>query len=388
VASEPEVIDDESDDEVGSPVVPSALEVQLSAFARFRSSAVNRSRKGKAVAPRTVQEDRRNVVHFLKWLCQMRRAQSLTIGVFISPQLGAAAQAFVEAKSLVCSWARIANILASLVAVTRFALSAVEAKAAARGVAVAPVALSRAALQQLQHLHAQSLGQARQAAKFSTAAPPKAYLDFEQCQLARSTAENVLASCGDEASSGDVLTRTRHVALLRILTGAPPDRVAIVRTLKLGDTLKATIDGYQLDVSQPGLHKTSAWFGPTCSTFVPAVAQAVAALVEADELVEGECLFHGGDRTVALNPTQFGLLVKRIFQEYSGVALCPKDARASFVSWLRDGDQHGDEVLASAAQALRHSSQMQASATYDKHKTSRTIGAAARVVDAFASRYE
>jgi hypothetical protein len=46
-----------------------------------------------------------------------------------------------------------------------------------------------------------------------------------------------------------------------------------------------------------------------------------------------------------------------VFKEHAYcVAFCPKDVRASFVSWLLDSSEHGDEVLASAAQALRHSS--------------------------------
>ena len=58
-------------------------------------------------------------------------------------------------------------------------------------------------------------------------------------------------------------------ALLSWLTSVPPDRVGVSRLLRLGDTLKPTATGFDLDLSRPGQHKTSAAFGPTI-TAVPA----------------------------------------------------------------------------------------------------------------------
>ena len=74
------------------------------------------------------------------------------------------------------------------------------------------------------------------------------------------------------------------------------------------------------------------------------------------------------------------------FKMYAGVALSPKDCRSSFITFMRDGD-HGDEVLASAAQAMHHSSAMAASATYDKHGTDRIVSAAVKAADAYAKRF-
>ena len=49
----------------------------------------------------------------------------------------------------------------------------------------------------------------------------------------------------------------------------------------------------------------------------------------------------------------------------STLALCPKDARSSFITFLRSGD-HDDETVKAAAIAMRHSSKIQASAAYNK----------------------
>ena len=92
------------------------------------------------------------------------------------------------------------------------------------------------------------------------------------------------------------------------------------------------------------------------------------------------------NRRAPLDVTAWGRLVKATFKAYGDVALCPKDCRASFVTWLRSGE-HGDDVLTSAARQMRHSSQMSESATYDKEKAARVVSAASKAADAFALRF-
>ena len=109
-------------------------------------------------------------------------------------------------------------------------------------------------------------------------------------------------------------------------------------------------------------------------------------LVTLDKLTEGEYLFHGADRAVALEPWAWTRLVQTTFKTYAGVALSPKDCRSSFITFMRDGD-HGDEVLASAAQAMHHSSATAQSAAYDKHGTDRIVAAAVKAAEAYAKRF-
>jgi len=166
----------------------------------------------------------------------------------------------------------------------------------------------------------------------------------------------------------------------------------VYRELQLGGTLKSSEDGYLLDLSLPGQHKTSSAFGPTCTPVPPRVTASIAALVSVGgPLTDGDYLFHGDERTTALPPFAFSRLVKAAFKAYGGgVAMCPKDVRAAYITFLRDGydeGEHDDAVLASAAKAMRHSSAMQQSVHYDKHKAKRTVSAAMSVADAFASRY-
>lgn len=164
----------------------------------------------------------------------------------------------------------------------------------------------------------------------------------------------------------------------------------------------------------------AAVFGPSRTTVTAAVAARIHSLVTLDALVVGEYLFHtSNDRRSALSPSMWTRFVKTAFRSHSGVALSPKDCRAryrsgaanprdcpclphppatllstrrssaacdSFITYLRDGN-HGNETLRAAAQAMRHSSTMAESASYDKHGSDRLVAAAVQVADECARRY-
>jgi integrase len=133
--------------------------------------------------------------------------------------------------------------------------------------------------------------------------------------------------------------------------------------------------------------ETAAVFGPTRTTVTDSVAKRIDALVALESLREGEVLFHvDDDRSMPLEPYAWTRLVQATFKAHSGVALSPKDCRASFVTWMRDGD-HGDETLRAAAKALKHSSAIAASAAYDKHGTDRVVSSAVQAADDFARRF-
>ena len=67
---------------------------------------------------------------------------------------------------------------------------------------------------------------------------------------------------------------------------------------------------------------------------------------------------------------------------------CPPPPRtcSAFVTFLRS-DAHSDEVLKSAAFAMRHSSKMQGSAAYDKERAERLSKAAVKVATDYAAKF-
>ena len=364
------------------PHVSKTLEQQFSAFERHRCALINRQRSGKAVASVTAADDRRSILHFFSWLQHVKGVKAPSFRHLAHPQLGAIVQEFVEEKSLTCKHARIAKLVGSLINASRFTLAHLAAKSPPG------VTVSQKPLEELMAIHSQALAESRQETKFGAASPPKAWLDWAACQKARAMAQGILANCDESDSDDKRLELTGDVCLLKVLTGLPPDRPGVYRLLKLGDTLASTEGGgYQLDLSKPGQHKTASVFGPACTTTPPSVAAAINALVAVDNLHDGEYLFHGGQKTVPLSPKQWCLRVKETFKTFGGVALCPKDVRASFVTWLRSG-HHGDSVLTQAARQMRHSSSMQASVHYDKARSERVVSAASRVAEAFANQFK
>jgi len=328
----------------------------------------------------TAQTDERRIRSFCSYLAHEKGVQVSSMRIFASPKIGAIVQTYISHKALTCTYTTIANEVGSLLAAARFAHASLKAHASAE------VTVSTVPVDELVALLHQCLSKGREDAKFRVASKPKAWLDWAQCQQARLAAETALATYnGTDASHRPKLVR--DVCLLVLLTGLPPDRVGVYRRLQLGSTLKRTANGFQLDLSEPGLHKTAAIFGPSCTTVTAGVAHAVSALVTVDELTHGNYLFHSpSDRGEPCKPALWCKLVKATFKTYSGVALCPKDCRASFVTWMMDGD-HGSDVLQSAAASMRHSSAMQSSAHYDKNKSERVVSAAVRAADEFARRF-
>ena len=64
----------------------------------------------------------------------------------------------------------------------------------------------------------------------------------------------------------------------------------------------------------------------------------------------------------------------------------PPRTCSAFVTFLRS-DAHSDEVLKSAAFAMRHSSKMQGSAAYDKERAERLSKAAVKVATDYAAKF-
>ena len=231
-------------------VITTTLESQLQAFARWRISTVNRQRAGTAVASITAADDRRSVLHFFAWLQYARGVNTPSFGLFASATVGAAVQAFIREKTASCKYSRVANVVGSLVAASRFTHATLKARAAPE------VVVSTAPLEEMIALHAQCLSEARQAAKFDLVKPPSAWLDWDACQRARLRAERIFAACdGDDPR--ECLALSRVCCVLVLLTALPPDRVGVYRRLRLGGTLKVLGDAsYQIDLSERGAHKT------------------------------------------------------------------------------------------------------------------------------------
>ena len=214
---------------------------------------------------------------------------------------------------------------------------------------------------------------------------PTSWLDWDTIQRVRVAAEEALAAAKFNA---DKLKLTRDVTVLRLLADQPPDRVGVVRLLKLGASLKRKANGiYELDLSKPGAHKTSAVFGATRTSINASITPWLDRYIKLASIPPGGYLFHSkGDTFEVVPASTWTDRVKAIFARHGDVALCPKDARSSFITFLRSGD-HDDETVKAAAIAMRHSSKIQASAAYNKGASDRRVSAAMKVVADYSAKF-
>ena len=174
------------------------------------------------------------------------------------------------------------------------------------------------AVEQLSRLHLQCLQQARQQTTFNLALQPARWLDWEAVQNTRCAAEEKLLS----AKGRDAIFRlnlTRDVTLLYLLTISAPDRVGIVRTLRLSKTLVRTAGGgFLLDLSEPGLHKTSAIFGPSRTAIHSLVAHWLHKYISMLSVPEDGFLFYlGTDASIPLSESVWTRRVQACFKRHS-----------------------------------------------------------------------
>ena len=391
VVDEPEVVGDDDDVEEPSPAIHSAkrrhvflepiavtptLEAELTTFDAHRAALINQSREGGASATATRNQDRSHILRFFAWLVEQKLLKrDATLTLFGHKYIGTAVERYVNdlVHQHARTWAYAARLLSSFVAAARFVV-------AQRGGQDPNGSIAK-----LTALHSQSTQQARTESKFSLAEKPTGFLDWDAVQRVRATAETALLAAKTDAAK---LKGVRDVTVLRLLADQPPDRVGVTRTLQLGSTLKRKDDGsYELDLSQPGAHKTAAIFGATRTTINASITPWLDRYIKLAGIHDGGFLFHApGDPQTAVAPPTWTKRVKAIFARHGDVAFCPKDARSSFITFLRSGD-HDDEAVKAAAIAMRHSSKTAASAAYDKGASDRRVSAAMKVAAEYSAKF-
>ena len=364
VVDEPEVVGDDDDAEQPSPAfhsakrqhvdlepiaVTPALEAELAALDAYRAALINQSRDGGASATATRNQDRSHILRFFAWLVDQKMLKrDATLTLFCNKYIGTAVERYVKdiVHQHARTWAYAARLLSSFVATARFVV-------AQRGGQDPNGSIAK-----LTALHGQSTQQARVESKFSLAEKPAGFLDWDAVQRVRATAETALLAAKTDAAK---LKGVRDVTVLRLLADQPPDRVGVTRTLQLGRTLKRKDDGsYELDLSQPGAHKTAAIFGATRTTINASIAPWLDRYIKLAGIQDGGFLFHApGDPQAAASPSTWTERVKAIFARHGDVASFGQNARSSFITFLRMA--------------------MAASAAYDKGACDRRVSAAMKV---------
>ena len=365
--------------------IPPALQRELDEFVRWRTLTVNSERNGVCVEVVTAAGNKSDALRLLGWLKAERNVAPSLCGVFGSDRLGPAVQQFIaHLRSRGRTYTTCAGYAKSFAIVARFVHAARTARAP-KGTVV-----SSTPVDAMHGLLAQTKQQGRLEEKFS--GKPTAWLDWAQVQTARARAVRLYESAAQEGEApGTLHKRLFDATLLTWLTSVPPDRVGVSRLLRLGDTLKPTATGFDLDLSRPGQHKTSAAFGPTITAVPAPTAKLLTAWLGATGRTGSTAQPHvfvpGADASKPLGAPQWTKLVKAVFKAHAGVPLAPKELRSSFITFLRSG-HNSDAALKSAAFAMRHSSAQARGPAYDKERAERLSAAAVQVATDFAAGFK
>jgi hypothetical protein len=339
--------------------VPPALEKALLDYERFRLEPLNRLRDGSAVVDSTVTADKSTALRFLGWL-QRQHSVVPELKVFSATSLGARVESFVAflRTERGCRFSTCANYINGLVSVAAYVLE------------TSPSCEEGASLEPLLRMRAQAESAAKQDHLWKRKDP--CFIQFEDAQRARAAAiEAHSAYAGTDHKKR--LGLVRDCLILSFLTCQPPDRVGVLRKLRYGATLKRgeASGAWVLDLTERrGCHKTAKFYGPSVTTINPLIAVWLSAYLGllAFDRPEEESTFYlfpvGNDFSRCVAGSQWTQMVKACFKRWSGVEVTPKTLRASFICWLKS-ETDAPEVLKSAATAMRHKEETQASSRYD-----------------------
>eukprot|EP00966_Prymnesium_polylepis_P263679 6091099-Prymnesium_polylepis.1 len=176
------------------------------------------------------------------------------------------------------------------------------------------------------------------------------WISWEEVQKAR-----VEACKRSKAKRGDAKL-LRDAAALSLLSLIPPDRVGLIRKLRLGHTLKKVESGgWRLDLSnQRDGHKTSKFYGPFAAKLPDAltpVLDTFASVLEMSDVGGSEAyLFHPptGKADRAMESSAWTQYVRKLFGKLAGTEIAPKTLRSIFITWLKENTDC-PEILKSAA---------------------------------------
>jgi hypothetical protein len=344
--------------------VPSVLKLELDGYISHRTATFAARRQGGAVQCISAEADKTHLLRFYGYLERTDRFpvdQALDITVLIRSDLGELVQAYADwlQNTQGCRFTSIANYLNGIISVTTYCYAALDPSDEVFAMDPNPLA-------QLINLR----GQAEKASKTQAMFDKRVggFCEWEEVQKARVAAMVKLAS----VTTGTAAEKfaLRDACAISLLSLIPPDRVGIIRKLRLGHTLKKKEgDGWAIDLSkQRDGHKTSKWYGPFAAS-LPAELTPVL-----NRYTQLFALEMGGDAAYLFHPSQSGfdrpmessawtMWVRRLFQRHAGKEIAPKTLRSVFITWLRNSTSAPD-VLKAAAHAMKHSEARQVPSLY------------------------
>ena len=362
---------------------PSMLTTEMKHYVAARTTILDGRRTGSAVVSATVEGDTQSVLRFFGYLQRTHRvpdgAYLYPSHFFVRHDLGDLVQGYAQwlRDNQHLRWCSIANYLNSLAQVTHWVYSTYTIPPATAAMEPSPLGM-------IYNLRLQAEGQSKTEQMFDKRVG--GWIDWADVQRARIEAVK-RASTG----RGDVKL-LRDAAAMSLLSLIPPDRVGLIRKLRLGHTLKrAAGGGWRLDLSkQRDGHKTSStppqgissnycdspeasrpdrrvllphaeFYGPFAAKLpdelTPILNSYAASLEMSTVGGEESYLFHptDGKPDRAFESSAWTMYVSRLFKKLTGTAIAPKTLRSIFITWLKENTDC-PEILKSAAHAMKRDS--------------------------------
>ena len=331
---------------------PASLLTELDGYIAYRTQALVARRSGGAVVSATAEGDKQSLLRFYGFLTRchaLPEGASLTLGLLAREDLGDLVQAFVEflQERQKLKFSSIANYVNGIASIVSYVYVC-----GGYDLPEAVTAAERTPLSMLINLRNQAEKESKTQALYEKRVG--GFMTWEEAQKARVAACAALAAY----KGSDVVTRRgllRDATAISLMTLIPPDRVGVIRKLRLGHTLKEAeaAGGWRIDLSQQrNAHKTSKFYGPYAAKLPEALWPLLTAYATTLRYeVDGETayLFHpvrsGVDRP--LEGSAWTAYIKRAFKKHHGEEVTPKTLRSAFITWLRDST-NSPEVLKSA----------------------------------------
>ena len=130
-------------------------------------------------------------------------------------------------------------------------------------------------------------------------------------------------------------------------------------------------------------------FAAKLPSALDSILNAYTSIIKQDGPEAGEAyIFHpvSGDVTRPIESSAWTQYVRRLFGKLAGTEIAPKTLRAIFITWIRETTDAPD-VLKSAAHAMKHRPETQASGVYDANADTQLVKAAYDFNLAFAANF-
>ena len=373
------------------------LDSQFKKYTAFRMQKINSKREGCAVVQSTVQSDISSTLRVLgyfkyKYTGDKDFDDQYDMRLYARPDFGDLMAEYVDfLHANERSWGTIANYLNSAMMVLQFVFKDKE-----------DFQPSQRALYRMRN---QSEKVAKQTKRYKDA--HKEFITWEQAQEARIKAIEMWEDCEGSGSQEDAMRKAkklRDALVIGFLTTQPPDRVGVIRKLKVYKTIRRVKGKWYIDLRDIGeTHKTSRFYGPSVQEVSHLLTDMLNEWVEGDigrkQFVSTESeserakdsvarlyLFPNGNDARAMPSSNWTALVKAAFKRACGKSPPPSLLRASYITWLRSNAP--EEVLKQAAIYMKHADDTQASRTYDLETYARQTKKAVAFTSAWVAKYE